>query len=186
MSQIFDAALMNAFLDGAIDVLKTMCRTDPKPLKPALKKKRVLSGDVSGVISLRGSGMHGIVVLSFSKAAILRIVSRMLMEEHTEISAEIKDAVGELTNMIAGSSRRNLEAVGLPFEAGIPTIVMGAHHDVFTIVSERAPTISIPFETDRGEPFRVEFTLEEEPDRDTPRDKPRRKAHIPTVRDDAP
>jgi len=157
---IFDANMMNAFIDGAVNVLATMCQTPANPGKPLLKKDHKLTGDVSGSIPLTGVAQRGIAILSFSEAAILTIVSRMLFEEIKEVNAEIKDAVGELTNMVAGDSRKRLQSSGLKLEAGIPTVVIGKNHEVFTMVSESAPTIILPFTIDTGATFTVEFTLE--------------------------
>lgn len=161
MNKVFDVKVINAFLDGTTNVLQTMCMTSANAEKPLLKKEKTLSGDVSGFIPLTGAAQKGVAVLTFSKKAILLVVSRMLSEDIKEINSEIKDAVGELTNMIAGDSRKRLEALGMKLEAGIPTVVIGKNHEVFTMVSDSAPTIAIPFKTDKGDLFTVEFTLEE-------------------------
>lgn len=161
MSKAFDVKVINAFLEGTTNVLQTMCMTSAIAGKPLLKKEKTLSGDVSGFIPLTGSAQKGVAVLTFSKPAILLIVSRMLSEEFKLINSEIKDAVGELTNMIAGDSRKRLEALGMKLEAGIPTVVIGKNHEVFTMVPDSTPTIAIPFKTDKGDVFMVEFTLQE-------------------------
>ncbi len=160
MVKVFDVNVLNAFLEGTQNVLKTMCQTSPAPGKPALKKEKALMGDVSGAISLTSPHTHGVFIISFSKGAILTIVSRMLGENYSDVNGDVKDAVGELTNMIAGNSRKELANIGLSFEAGIPTIVVGANHEVFMKVSEKAPIINIPFTTDDGHAFSVEFTFE--------------------------
>lgn len=158
--RVFDVKVLNAFLEGTSNVLTTMCQTKPTPGKPSLKKAKALSGDVSGAIALTSAGMRGVFIITFSRGAILLIVSRMLGERYADITDEIKDAVGELTNMIAGNSRKELAQIGMPFEAGIPTIVVGISHSVYMKVSDSAPVIAIPFMVDGGFPFSVEFTFE--------------------------
>ncbi len=159
--KVFDVKVLNAFLAGTVNVLTTMCQTNPLTGKPSLKKSKALTGDVSGAISLTGTGMRGVFIITFSRGAILLIVSRMLGERYAGITDEIKDAVGELTNMIAGNSRKELAQIGMPFEAGIPTIVVGVNHSVYMKVSESAPVITIPFTVDGGFAFSVEFTFEQ-------------------------
>jgi chemotaxis protein CheX len=46
--------------------------------------------------------------VSFTEASILPIVSNMFGEEIKEMNEEIKDAVGEITNMISGQASKRL------------------------------------------------------------------------------
>lgn len=156
---LFDAKVMNAFLEGTMNVLKTMCFTDAVAGKVGVKNA-TLKGDISGTISLTGMGQNGVFILSFSKQAAVLIVSRMVSEDKIHLDDEVRDAVGELTNMIAGNSRRNLEALGKKYEAGIPTVVVGAGHEIAMKVSAKSPVLMIPFMADGKHPFSVEFTFE--------------------------
>ncbi len=150
---------MNSFLRGAQNVLKTMCFVNPVVSKPFLKKDTKAIGDVSGIIGLIGH-QKGALVLTFSEKAILLIVSKMLYEEQTEINRDVKDAVGELTNMISGDSRKRLSALGMNFEAGLPTVITGRNHEIESGMSAGAQTISIPFVVGAGYRFSVEFNFE--------------------------
>ncbi len=49
----------------------------------------------------------------------------MLGEKHTQINAEVSDAVGEMTNMIYGSAKTTLNQLGYNFEMAIPTVISG-------------------------------------------------------------
>lgn len=160
MTQVFDVNSLNAFLEGTENVLKTMCQTTPVSGKPHLRKDSSCKGDISGTISLTSQDQRGSVTLAFSKDAALFIVSRMLSEEKTWLDKEVKDAVGELTNMIAGDSRKNLSAHGMKFEAGIPMVIIGPDHEIYTEVSGTAPVISIPFSVDEEHPFSIDFSFE--------------------------
>lgn len=150
-----DVRFINPFLTGTINVLKTMASVDPKPGKPYLKKNSLATGDVSGIIGLTGS-VAGSMALSFSEEAILKIVSNMLGEEITEVNGDITDAVGEITNMVSGASRKELEAVGLTITAAIPTVISGKGHAIKHVLG--GPSLIIPFETDNG-PFVVDVCI---------------------------
>ena len=150
-----DVRFINAFLEGTINVLKTMAFVEPKPGKPYLKKDSLASGDVSGIIGLTGSAT-GSMALSFSEKSILKIVSNMLGEEIKEINGDIKDAVGEITNMISGVARKKLESMGLNVSAAIPTVVAGKSHSIAHVLG--GPSIIIPFETEDG-PFFVDVCM---------------------------
>jgi chemotaxis protein CheX len=152
-----DVKFINAFLEGTVNVLKTMAFIEPKPGAPYIKKDTVASGDISGIIGLTG-GAKGSLALSFSEACILRIVSNMLGEEITTLNHDISDAVGEITNMVSGSARKILESGGLSVTAAIPTVVAGKKHSIIHVLA--GPSIIIPFSTDAG-PFVVDVCLTE-------------------------
>jgi len=148
---------INAFSQAMETVLKTMAFVEPRMGKPYLKKDNKAVGDISGIIGLTGS-MRGSLALSFSEKSILRIVSNMLGEEIDAINGDIKDAVGEITNMVSGAARQHLEKEGLTITAAIPTVVAGKNHQVAHVLG--APSIIIPFETDDGK-FVVDICLGE-------------------------
>ena len=153
-----DVKFINAFLEGTVNVLKTMAFVEPKPGKPYIKKDCVASGDISGIIGLTGS-VKGSLALSFSEACILRIVSNMLGEEITTMNHDINDAVGEITNMVSGVARKILESGGLNITAAIPTVVAGKNHSILHVMG--GPSIIIPFSIDAG-PFVGDICLTEQ------------------------
>lgn len=150
-----DVKFINPFLKGTISVLKTMAFVEPKPSTPYLKKDSLATGDVSGIIGLTGS-ITGSMALSFSEKSILKIVSNMLGEEIKEVNGDITDAVGEITNMISGVARKEIESVGLTVTAAIPTVVAGKSHSIKHVLG--GPSVVIPFETDDG-PFVVDVCI---------------------------
>lgn len=147
---------INPFLSATLEVLKTMAFTEATPGKAYLKKNHNASGEVSGIIGIIGQA-SGSLSVTFSRACILHLVSSMLGEEITEVNEEIKDAVGELTNMIYGLARRTLRAMGYQFQASIPTVVSGPGHQVKHL--SKGPTIAIPFKTAAGS-FTVEVSFQ--------------------------
>lgn len=147
---------INPFLSATLGVLKTMAFTEVTPGKPFLKKDKISRGDVSGVVGITGPP-NGSMSLTFSKACIVEIVSNMLGEAFQEVNDDIKDAVGELSNMISGTARNELGNKGYSFKTSIPTVVSGPGHEIRHMC--KAPTIAIPFNTKAG-PFVVEISFE--------------------------
>jgi len=84
----------------------------------------------------------------------------MLGESMSGIDNDVKDAVGEITNMISGVARKKLEADGLNITAAIPTVVAGKSHSIVHVLG--GPSIIIPFEIEEG-PFVVDFCLDNAP-----------------------
>lgn len=143
-----DARIINPFLEAAINVLKTMAMLDPKPGKPFLKKEQAAHGDVTGIIGITGDA-QGSMSISFSESCIKAIVQNLFGMPVNEINDEVKDAVGELTNMICGDARRRLEAEHISLQAGTPTIVAGANHSITHV--NNGPRLAIPFDTGAGQ-----------------------------------
>jgi len=152
-----DQKFIDAFLEGTIDVIKTMAFIETKPGKPYMKNDNAAVGDVSGIIGLTGA-VIGSLALSFSEACILRIVSNMLGEEITTLNEDIRDAVGEITNMASGGGRKILADGGLNITAAIPTIVWGTNHSIMHVLG--GPSIIIPCSTADGS-FVVDLCLKE-------------------------
>jgi chemotaxis protein CheX len=125
-----DVTFINPFLEAAVNVLQTMAFTETQVGKPFLKGKTPLSeGDVTGIVGLTGA-KHGSLAVSFSEAAILQVVSNMFGEACKEMNDDIRDAVGEITNMICGDARRILAEQGHQFQAAIPTVIDGKGHTI--------------------------------------------------------
>lgn len=151
-----DASLINPFINATINVLETMAFVKCKAEKPYLKKDDVAKGDVTGVIGITGES-NGTIAVTFEEVTILKIVSNMFGEEMKELNNEVADAVGELTNMISGQARRELEENGKVFEAAIPSVVSGKNHQITHYTD--GPKIAIPFITEGGR-FTIEVCLE--------------------------
>ncbi len=81
----------------------------------------------------------------------------MFGEEMKEVNNEIADAVGELTNMISGQARKELEEIGKVFHGAIPSVITGKNHKLESMT--KGPKIAIPFKTDTGS-FTIEVALE--------------------------
>ena len=152
---MMDVKLINPFLAAAMHVLKTMAQVDAKPGKPFLKKDDFAIGDVSAIIGITGAA-QGSMALIFTEECIKDIASNLLGVPFTELNHEVRDAVGELTNMICGDARRRLAEDGFILQAGIPTIVAGKDHTITHIAN--GPRLAVPFETSQGS-FMVEVAF---------------------------
>lgn len=146
-----DVNLINPFIEATLNILETMAQTKAEPGKPYLKTDCTARGDVSGIIGMSGE-ISGMVSVSFPAKCIISIASRMLGEKIAK-QEEIRDAVGEIINMISGQSRALLEKQGRVLQGTLPTIIMGKNHSITHMTD--SPILAIPFKTDNGD-----FTIE--------------------------
>lgn len=144
------------FVSATVGVLSMMAMISPKAGKPYVKRDSLAKGDVSAVVGITGA-KNGTISLSFEKSCAVAIVKNMLGDAVTDIVSDVRDAVGEITNMVSGQARSGLAEMGMVFQAGTPTVIMGDNHVISHISS--GPIMAIPFETEHGG-FTLEFSFE--------------------------
>lgn len=151
-----DINLAKPFIKATVDVLSTMAMITPTAGKPYVKKDAVAQGDVSGVIGITGEH-NGTISVTFSKKCALAIVKNMLGDDVQDVLNDVKDAVGEITNMISGQARRGLSEMGYVFQAATPSVVMGNNHTISHVTG--GPIMAVPFTTEHGD-FTVEVSFD--------------------------
>ncbi len=151
-----DIELAKPFIKAAISVVSTMAFITPVPGKPFVKKNNTATGDVTGLVGITGK-QNGSVSISFSKGCAVAIVKNMLGEDIQDIVSDVKDAVGEITNMVSGQARAGLAEKGLVFQGSTPTVILGDNHSISHMA--KSPIMAIPFTTEHGH-FTIEFCFE--------------------------
>ncbi|MBC7691486.1 MAG: chemotaxis protein CheX [Methylotenera sp.] len=147
-----DVNFIKPFVTGTQTVLRIQASTESTPGKPYSANPRdKFPGDISGVIGLVSDAFTGSVVISFPAETFLKIMSRMLGEEFKELTPEIQDGAGELTNIIFGQAKIGLNESGYGIKTAIPSVVSGAGHSISG--TGQGPRVVIPFETDCGQFF---------------------------------
>jgi len=146
-----DVKYINPFITATGTVFKTMLNLQTSIDKPFLKNDKVTTGDVTGVIGLAGD-RSGSVCVSFTENGAKLVYKTLMGDECAEVSPEVVDAIGELTNIIAGQARKELEHAGVNLKASIPTIVVGKGLELHMLSD--SPMVSLPFS------FEVENTIE--------------------------
>ena len=87
--------------------------------------------EVVALIGLAGA-WAGAGSISCSAAAACRMCASMLMTEADSVNADVLDAVAELTNMIIGNVKNELESQTGPLGLSIPTVVYGRNFQTKT------------------------------------------------------
>ena len=111
-----------------------------------------------GVVSFIGiaGSWAGTGSLSCSPAMACRVCTAMLMTEATAVNEDVLDAVAELTNMIIGSVKTDLESELGPLGLSIPTVVFGRNFK--TRSAATAEWIHVRFLWD-GDPLMIKMCL---------------------------
>ncbi|MBW7897901.1 hypothetical protein B188_15920 [Candidatus Brocadiaceae bacterium B188] len=121
-------SLMESIAADIADATKTLFETmilmDLKYDDAVLVDDTQIRTDVIGMVSFTGR-YHGVIALFCSKKFALKVASTMLMTELTEFTNEVKDAIGEVSNMIAGNVKTKLAAQHGDMHLSIPMVIAG-------------------------------------------------------------
>lgn len=93
----------------------------------APKKEEDPLYDISAIISFAGDYV-GVCVVKLTKTLALKITSIMMGEEKSVLDDDVKDAIGEITNLVAGGMRTKMNPEGYNFNITTPNIVVGTGH----------------------------------------------------------
>jgi len=142
-----DVGLVNPLLAATVDILGKVAGMDADVQKPFLKTDPGGKGAVSGILTLKGNHT-GTAAISFSEKCILAVVSKMFGEEITVVDNDVKDAVGEITNMISGQTTQLYEKEGLALKAALDQVLLGDGHVIPH--PPGFPVLGIPIDTEPG------------------------------------
>ena len=112
---------------------------------------------ISSMVGLAGT-YNGLISLHMPCNLAIRATSSMLGIEVTELDDDVKDALSEIANMIAGSFKQNLSKGGMDIRLSTPSVVYGKEY-VITL-SNNPDQIAVRFATD-DDWFMVSVAFEE-------------------------
>lgn len=105
-------------------IFESMIMLELKYGEAFLGDEKQINSDVIGMVSFTGK-YYGVISIFCSKRFALKAASSMLMTELTTFSADVKDAIGEITNMIAGNIKTKLTANCGEMNLSIPIVIAG-------------------------------------------------------------
>jgi len=115
-----------------------------KPIPVGISSLPARAQDIAVVIGLVGS-RNGTVTLSVSQRATVFLANKFTSSESTEVDEEVFDAVGEITNIIAGRLKAELSTDQYQISnISCPSIVMGGDYRVHHFSG--FGTVSVEFE----------------------------------------
>lgn len=114
--------LRNAIITATQDIFATMLMRDVNPEEQP--PQTPFASNISGMLGVSGD-LSAMVTIHCPAAVATGITGAFLGIEVAEINADVKDAIGELVNMITGGIKDALSRDGLAVKLAVPTIVAG-------------------------------------------------------------
>jgi chemotaxis protein CheX len=146
---------INPFITAATEVLEKVLGVKPTLSKPYVKQSDETFFDISGLIGLTGEAV-GSIAFSMPKQTALKMVSKFVGEEALGLSTDTRDAIGELTNIIAGRVKKIFYEKNIRMKISVPNVIVGKEHTISS--AKDVPTIVIPFDSELGN-FAIQVSL---------------------------
>ena len=149
------------------EIFSTMIPMELKEEDPFYQKENMISTDIMSLVSFTGEH-SGIVAIFCSKDIAIKITINMLGIESAEFDQDTKDAIGEVTNMIAGALKNKVLDTFGAMHLSVPIVIAGAdltissasgEHEAMKINSSvtcnsQNSWLMVPFSSD-GQKFNV-------------------------------
>ena len=114
---------------GAVSSALTMCETSAKCVSistvPASDR-----GIVTGMIGVHGK-VSGFITVNMAEKVALRAVQGLLQESCPELTSQVIDGVGEITNIVVGGIKSTLGKTPWAFSnITVPSVIVGTSYHI--------------------------------------------------------
>lgn len=140
-------------IDSTIEIFETMIFMEISTEGCMAEGKESIFSYFSAMIGLSGDLM-AMVTIHCSAYIAMDIAGAMLDTEFDEIDADVKDALSEVANMVAGGLKSRFLDEGVETFLAIPTTIMGKSYSISS--PKKSNRVIVPFDLVQG-PFYVEI-----------------------------
>lgn len=143
-------------IESTIEIFTTMVMMDVSVDGAPLESSGTLSDAITGMIGLAGTH-KGVLAIHIPNNVAIAITSSFLGMDVDSINDDVRDAVGELANMLGGNVKTILSQNGRDIDLSLPSTIAG--HEYGFQAATDVDIVILPFKTEHGR-FLVELQLE--------------------------
>jgi len=140
MADMFN--VRNEIITGTRDVFSTMLMVDLACDHILEDASCDIQSNLTSMIGL-GGGLRGLLAIHCPASVAKNITGTFLGMDVDELNDDVKDAIGEIANMVAGNLKVSYARIDTNIELAIPTSIVGESFHVSGIADARR--IIIPF-----------------------------------------
>jgi len=146
------------FVEVTVSTFKEFIGIDISPRHPHfLEPDKPFEWDISAVIGLSGA-VKGAVIVSMKSDLAIKLTDLLVGTTHTEVDADVLDAIGEINNIIAGNIKPKVPN-GDKIVISIPTIIRGREHSI-AWPSKQTRILCIPNKAFENDIFHLMVAIE--------------------------
>ena len=131
-----------AIIEATSDVFDTMVMLEAAPGTQAADKTTAFNDAISGILGFSGD-IKGMLRINCPNQVAMAITGSLLGMEVEEIDDDVRDAIGEIANMIAGGLKIYFARHNHSIELSIPTAIGGQSYTVHSLAN--AEWVAVPF-----------------------------------------
>jgi len=151
MSDEFDVGA--EIVKSVKDVFATMLMIDLESEPPVVNEKVAVQSNLTSMIGL-GGGIRGMLAIHCPKIVATDITASFLGMEVTDMDEDVKDAIGEIANMVAGNLKVAYASQDINLELAIPTTIVGDSFTISGMVNSQRVVAPLKM---NGNPFWIEY-----------------------------
>lgn len=140
-------------ISATTDVFSTMLAVDLVVGDPVEGTGGEVVSNITSMLGL-GGDIRGMLAVHCPAAVAIAITSGFLGMDVDTLNDDVKDAIGEIANMVAGNLKTSFAGDGVKAELAIPTSVIGESFRVGGMLGARR--VAVPFGMESGQ-FLVEL-----------------------------
>lgn len=142
-----ESDLEKCIIESTIEIFETMVFMELQPGTKHNGSDIDMGGDLACCIGLAGD-IRGLIGVHCPLDVATGVTGAMLGMEYDDINDDVKDAIGEITNMIAGGVKVGLAGNNKDIQLAVPTTVCGKSLHIGG--PARGSSLVIPFTVDPG------------------------------------
>ena len=140
-------------IGATTDVFSTMLTMDLVVGDPVEGAGGEVESNITAMLG-RGGDIRGMLAVHCPAAVAMAITGGFLGMDVDELNEDVKDAIGEIANMVAGNLKVAFAGYDLKLELAIPTSIIGQSYRVGGMLG--AKRVAVPFAMENGQ-FLVEL-----------------------------
>ncbi len=124
-------------------------------LQPADPPDPPLAADFTSMVGLAGD-LCGVISFHCRASSAVSITSKMLGMEVQTFDETVRDAIGEICNVVAGNFKAKVTGIVNECMLSVPSVICGSDYKLYSIVDGERVEVAFLFE---GEPIWVTLDL---------------------------
>lgn len=133
-------------IDATTDVFSTMLAIDLAAAEPVEGTGGEVVSNITAMLGL-GGDIRGMLAVHCPAAVAMAITSGFLGMDVDSLDDDVKDAIGEIANMVAGNLKTAFAGHGVKLELAIPTSVIGESYRVGGMLGARRVAVAFGMES---------------------------------------
>lgn len=134
-------------ITGTQDVFSTMLMIDLESDEVIHNRKCDIRSNLTSMIGL-GGGIRGLLAIHCPASVAQAVTGSFLGMEVDTLNDDVKDAIGEIANMIAGNLKVSFNKMDISVELALPTSVVGKSFHVSGIADALRTIVPFNFGDD--------------------------------------